>query len=1829
MIKDWEKNIIEIINNFKARGVELWTEGEKLSYKAEKGTLEKKDFEILKANKENIIAFLKEENKLKELINTSDKYENFKLTDIQSAYLLGRRDYFDYGGVACHIYLEVNYKDLDLEISERVWNKLIKRHDMLRVIINDDGTQRFLKEVPHFNIKYKNLSNKNPEEELNLIRKDMGNRKYDTTKWPMYDIAITKTKEASIMHISIEFLVADWASIWILLKEFDTLYENEQADLPKLKFNFKDYLAKEKELKNEAKYLEDKEYWMNRIDEIPSAPELPIKAKKEVVNEFMRKYFILNNEEWNILKKKALEKGLTPTAVVMTAFASCIGKWSTNKKFSLNLTLLNRLPLDPQVNDIVGDFTSVNLLEVDLEKEKSFEVQSEEVQKQLFKDLDHRTFSGVEVLREITRKRGKDAALMPIVFTSAIGLVQNKNLKGKISGYGISQTPQVFIDCQTMDSENGLRINWDIRKGVFNDKVVQDMFNSFKGLMYDLVNNDDVWKREEIISIPKWQLEERLTVNDTKGDIPELTLHEMILKQVQLSPEKIAVVDKDKEITYKELAERAASIADELVKNGCKPKDKVGIIMNKSISQVEAVLGVLSIGAVYVPIDIKQPKGRIVTILKQGNINFVLVQSKKTLDIESKACVIETKGLKSRKWNTEIVKGNLKDPAYIIYTSGSTGVPKGVVITHIGAANTINDINKKFNVNSNDSILGLSQLHFDLSVYDIFGLLSVGGTVVYPDIDEFTNPSHWVELIQKYNITLWNSVPALMQMLVSYLECEKEEENLNLRLALLSGDWIPLNLPDKLINMINTIKVVSLGGATEASIWSNYYIYEGLKEGWNSIPYGYPLTNQGFKILDSKMRDCPTFVPGELYITGLGLAEGYIADEEKTKEQFLINPHNKDERLYKTGDYGCYRENGEIEFLGRKDTQVKVNGHRIELGEIESALLKHDAVAEAAVVVRDEEREKSLLAVVKPRDKEKFNETDEVKALEKIIANASKEADKIGCSSSNKQIEEAIKYRDKASLDSILFALESIGIFKEDRTYSLEEIKNNDNIADNNRWLMDYWVSRLEKENLIEKNELTQYRCNIKITREMINKEWEKAEELWLEDMGSNKFIEYMKENSEKLVDLLSGKENPVSLLYPEGKLDVLKAIYFDNNIANYLNKCICEIVKSKVSENPNKTFRILEIGAGTGATSKKVLEAIKDFNVEYLFTDVANNFIANAKAAFKSYKGVKYKIFNMNNNFYEQGILPNSFDIVIAAGVLENAKYINNAFKSIEELIKPEGLLLFTEPAIEEPWILMSQAFMMTRPEDDLRKDTTYISEETWKQLLENYGGSSPIVTLPEDNNKLSEFRMKLFVKEFKSHKMNVKEEELKEFVRGYVPEYMIPLNIEIVDNIPLTQNGKVNRKEICKWKIDKPEEALDENLDNIEEVSELEVKVTKLWEESLGIENISRSRDLYEYGVDSLVMAQVAGKLKELASEENSKDVVTFDEVLHQILNYPTIEKLTEFLNEKINVNSEVKEDNKDESDSIGVFTNFGGGTEGTLRVVFHAGLGTMNLFKYLLKYLDKQNLGPVIGISIKDVDKYCAMNTDEIIESLADDYANKIIEMGYEKVQLIGYSLGGLIAVEAARRLIEQGIEIIDLTLIDAYPVPNDIQDDLALETIFMPNLNIGIQDVYKNLKEEDFKKAIYYILENNNGNVPKDSLINLKDNDEFKLLSEEFSKYSNLTERERFEVYANLVRETTGEEMSAIMAESLFKINKQSFKAAGFKPDIYLGNIRYLVAKETPELTLATQDMALKFWQEVCIGDFEVIEVEGNHINCIGEEENAMKVVNILGEVLQIY
>jgi len=392
----------------------------------------------------------------------------------------------------------------------------------------------------------------------------------------------------------------------------------------------------------------------------------------------------------------------------------------------------------------------------------------------------------------------------------------------------------------------------------------------------------------------------------------------------------------------------------------------VAVIMRKGWEQVLAVTGILAGGAAYVPISPELPTERLHHLLRHAEITLAVTQPVGTEDLPVPRIDIDETFLTGDeppiRWDREP-----SDLAYIIYTSGSTGLPKGVMINHRGAINTILDINQRWHVGPTDRVFALSALGFDLSVYDIFGTLAAGGAIVMPTSGTERSPWEWTDVLTQHRVTVWNSVPALMEMLVEYSAGRGLRLPDTLRLVLMSGDWIPVTLPDR-IRALSTpdITLIGMGGATEASIWSNLYTIGDVDPSWASIPYGKPLSNQYFEVLDAALRRRPDWVPGELHIGGAGVAMGYWRDPDKTTHSFITHPRTG-QRLYRTGDLGRYHPDGNLEFLGREDFQVKINGYRVELGEIEAALHTHPDITGAVVIAGGNTHDtKRLVAYVTP-----------------------------------------------------------------------------------------------------------------------------------------------------------------------------------------------------------------------------------------------------------------------------------------------------------------------------------------------------------------------------------------------------------------------------------------------------------------------------------------------------------------------------------------------------------------------------------------------------------------------------------------------------------------------------------------------------------------------------------------------------------------------------------------------------------------------------------------------------------------------------------------------
>jgi amino acid adenylation domain-containing protein len=909
-------------------------------------------------------------------IDSESRYLPFPLTDIQQAYLIGRNAVFELGNISTHGYREIETVGLSIEQVEHAFSKLIERHDMLRVVVQTDGSQRILPQVPPYKMNVLDLRTHAPEfveQQLGELRDRLSHQILSTDQYPLFEIQAVQLDETRIRFCaSFDVLIGDAWSFQILGRELALLLQHPEQSIPPLTLSFRDYVLAERDLKKTEQYQRSLNYWTSRIETLPPAPELPLsKAIREITSpQFSRRTYTLEPSLWQSLKQQATKARITPSGLLLAAFSEILARWSRRAHFTLNLTLFNRLPLHPEVNELIGDFTASSLLEVDYCNSDSFIDRARQVQAQLWSDLDHRYISGVEVLRLLARQQQRlTGAVMPIVFTSTLNQATSEVSATRPwqteTVYSLSQTSQVYFDHQVSEFDGALVFNWDTIDELFAEGLLDDMFSAYCQFLSNLATDETLWYQSQQRLLPTYQLEYLAQFNSTQTQISTTLLHRLFFEQVARQPEAIAIFASEQSFTYQELCDRVCSLSHHLKQLGTQPEKLIAIVMKKGWEQVVAVLAVLTAGAAYVPIDPDLPSERRAYLLESTNASIVLTQSEFMQIFDSDLACIAVDTFPMVQSEIPALVQHPSDLAYVIYTSGSTGLPKGVMITHQAAVNTILDVNQRFQVNNCDRVFALSSLSFDLSVYDIFGTLAAGAAIVLPDADKLHDRTHWSALLAKHSITIWDSVPALMQLLIGEVSSSCE----SLRLILLSGDWIPLNLPHQIQTTFSKAKLISLGGATEAAIWSIYYPVEAVAPHWKSIPYGRPLANQQIYVLNDALQPCPIEVPGQLYIGGAGLMQGYWHDPEKTLAALVPNPlkeKTRSEFLYKTGDIGRYQSDGTIEFLGREDSQIKLNGYRIELGEIETALQQHPAIQQAVVSMVGEIGFQQLVAYVVP-----------------------------------------------------------------------------------------------------------------------------------------------------------------------------------------------------------------------------------------------------------------------------------------------------------------------------------------------------------------------------------------------------------------------------------------------------------------------------------------------------------------------------------------------------------------------------------------------------------------------------------------------------------------------------------------------------------------------------------------------------------------------------------------------------------------------------------------------------------------------------------------------
>ncbi|MTK64882.1 MAG: AMP-binding protein, partial [Methanobacterium sp.] len=616
------------------------------------------------------------------------RHEPFPLTEVQRAYVMGQNSGVARGCGTTYV-IELDGNDVDLARIEDAWNSLVQRHEMLRAVLTEDGQQRILPSVPRVTIGIAQGCADDPAAASRLLRARREGRGTDRTRWPLFDLsAVRYGRGRCRLGLSFDYVLLDGFSVKILLAELAELYRDPRRALPPTDLSFRDYVLQIRPAPGET--VRDEAYWRSRLDDLPPAPALPLAVDPAAIAtvRFHRREMRLPARRWQDLRARAGAQGVTPSVLLLTAYAETLSQWSGGGALTLNLTLFDRRDVHPDIHKVLGDFTSLAPITFRPQAGQSFLAQAQGVQQEMAEVLEHRSVSSIWVQRERARRLGLAAAALPVVFTSTLGLADNlfHDLPPDfptLAGGGFSETPQVWLDHQVYELDGGLLLAWDSVDGLFPAGLLDAMFAAYGRLVDTLAEEAASWDRPVPAGLPRQQQLAREAANGTATPRIERTLHQAVFDRALSHPGRPALFDGDAVVSYGELRRRALQVAAGLKAAGAGEGTPVAVSLARGADQIVAVFGILAAGGCYVPVGLSQPEARRERICGTAGVRHVV-----------------TAGFMSRCRHVEPLEHPVSvspaSPAYVIFTSGSTGDPKGVEIAHHSACHTIVDVSRRY-----------------------------------------------------------------------------------------------------------------------------------------------------------------------------------------------------------------------------------------------------------------------------------------------------------------------------------------------------------------------------------------------------------------------------------------------------------------------------------------------------------------------------------------------------------------------------------------------------------------------------------------------------------------------------------------------------------------------------------------------------------------------------------------------------------------------------------------------------------------------------------------------------------------------------------------------------------------------------------------------------------------------------------------------------------------------------------------------------------------------------------------------------------------------------
>lgn len=870
--------------------------------------------------------------------------------------------------------VEVNGKLNKADIEE-AFRTLIKRHETLRTafITIEGKIMQKINQNTDFQLQYIEKSLKYVDEAVKEFV-----RPFDLSKAPLFRAGLIKLEEDRyILMFDMHHIISDGVSMEILVNEFIKLCTGNE--LEKLKLQYKDYSEWQNNMFQSERIKKQEEYWINTFsDEVPVL-NLPTDYVRPAIQSLEGEIigFKLDKAATKDLRRIARETGTTMYMVILSGIYILLSKYSGQEDIVVGSTIAGRPHAD--LEKIIGMFVNTLALRNYPEGNKNYKQFLLEVKENALKAYENQEYQFEELVDKINIRRDISRnPLFDVMFTmqsSTQGtapsidnspiLDKEFSIKAYRQQHKVSKFDLTF-EANEVDEEVFVSLEYNTK--LFIKETMERMWHHLEAV-FKAITNDVNIKLCDIDIL----LEEEYRIlhgfNYTNTDFPrDKTIHELFEEQVEKKPYSKAVIYGNQCLTYKELNDRANKLAETLKLKGIKPDTVVGIMAEKSVHIVVGLLAILKAGGAYMPIDTEYPANRISYMLQDCNVSILLVQGSDISSLNFYGEVIDITDKDNYCEHEDGVNNINKatDLAYVIYTSGSTGRPKGVMVEHRSVVRLIRNTNY-ITFKEEDKILQTGTLAFDASSFEIWGALLNGLELHLVHKEAIISPEKIEKYIVENNITiLW-----LTAALFSYIAQERSTVFKNLRYLLAGGDVIPTKHVNKVIKECEGLKIVNGYGPTENTTFSTCFLVD--KEYQGNLPIGKPISNSTAYIVDKYSKLVPIGVIGELCVGGDGLSRGYINNPELSAEKFVENPYITGMKMYKTGDLARWLPDGNIEFLGRMDNQIKLRGFRIELGEIENEILSYDGIKEAVVLANRNENGDNYLCAYMVTEKELTN----------------------------------------------------------------------------------------------------------------------------------------------------------------------------------------------------------------------------------------------------------------------------------------------------------------------------------------------------------------------------------------------------------------------------------------------------------------------------------------------------------------------------------------------------------------------------------------------------------------------------------------------------------------------------------------------------------------------------------------------------------------------------------------------------------------------------------------------------------------------------------------